>query len=146
MLTFNEYGLLPEGIHSVDLEQFEELFGFNEKRKEMIKNGLHPSLNELKRYDPGDIYVDGSFVTKHENPNDIDGYVITDTGSNIYHFIVENQERWRLEYRVDFYWALTDVTGESSKEWWETVAFPRVSEHPSRKKGYVVLKVPGKRG
>lgn len=138
MLNFNEYGLLPEGIHKIALAEFQKIFGFNDKRKDMIREGLGSFLKEWAPYPIERIYLDGSFVTQKENPGDIDGYAITRSDSRIFTFIVKNQERWRLDYRMDFYWALTDAVREHTVEHWENF-FSKVPGDPAKKKGYVAL-------
>ena len=147
MLKFNPSGYLPEGIHEITLEKFQTIFGFNNKRKDMIREGLIPFLNELAPHKVQRVYLDGSFVTNKENPGDIDGYVMTESHSKLFYFILINYERWKLEYRVDLYAAFTDLTGVSedcSKEWWESKfsSIPR----SEMKKGYVSLKIPAKGG
>jgi hypothetical protein len=142
MVTFNEYGFLPEGIHKISLAEVVRIFGFNEKRREMIANGLIPFLRELAGQKVSEVYLDGSFVTKEENPHDMDGYVTTNQREEDFLFVVENQERWRMDYRVACYWALTDINEaeEGSAAWWEHF-FSCVPGKPSARKGCVVLNV-----
>lgn len=140
MLHFNEYGFLPEGIHAINQSDFEKLFGFNPKRQEMIKKGLFPFLDELKRYKIKEIYLDGSFVTQEENPDDIDGYVLAPSESGLFFFIMENHERWQEACRMEIYAAVTDYEDEGSQTWWEDW-FAKVVKDPNRRKGFVLLKL-----
>lgn len=141
MLPFNQYGLLSEGIHTMALPEFERVFGFNPKRLIMIQKGLTPFIKELAGMQVKEICLNGSFVTQADNPGDIDGYTITNLSSSLYESLIENQERWLMEYRVDFYPALTDLKGPMSKEWWEKKWFPSVPTDTNRKKGFIRLTI-----
>lgn len=68
---FNAHGLLPGGIHSATLSQIRERFGGNERRDRLL-TGLIEALRLLRAAGCGRIYINGSFVTAKELPNDID--------------------------------------------------------------------------
>jgi hypothetical protein len=65
-------GLLPSGIHEVSWAEFEETFARNWKRRELAA-GLKEALLALALAGCRRAYVDGSFVTSKELPNDWDG-------------------------------------------------------------------------
>jgi len=140
MLCFNDKGLLPKGIHEIDLSRFEEFFGFNYKRQDMIARGLIPFLKELKSLRVQKVYLDGSFVTQEENPSDMDGYIPASMESRLFLTIAENQSRWQEIYRMHVYAAMTDYDGEASQSWWET-EFARVKHDSNREKGFVSLNI-----
>jgi len=64
-------GHLPRGIHHATWEEFEKRFGHNENRRQLLE-GLKLLLSHLKSVDCRCLYVDGSFVTEKETPNDYD--------------------------------------------------------------------------
>lgn len=73
-LEFNEEGCLPKGIYDMSISEFEELFSKNksDKRKYIMdyyKEYLEKLLNSGYVLNH---WVDGSFVTLKEEPNDID--------------------------------------------------------------------------
>ena len=68
---FNADGLLPEGIHSATLNEVRELFGGNERRDQLLE-GLVEALRLLRAAGCRRVYINGSFVTAKERPNDID--------------------------------------------------------------------------
>jgi hypothetical protein len=70
-ITFQENGNLDIGIHIITLEQFEDIFGYNEYRKKLIQ-GLKQGMAHLKDCGCKTIFVDGSFVTTKEFPGDFD--------------------------------------------------------------------------
>ena len=72
MPRFDAKGQLPPGIHSVGWSEFKAAFGYNKKRRELIK-GMHLALLNLKRAGCLTAYIDGSFVTQKPEPGDYDG-------------------------------------------------------------------------
>ena len=69
---FTEEGLLPLGIHETDLEELEEKMGWSRKRRELLE-GLEEALELMAASGVVKAYLDGSFVTDKDRPNDIDG-------------------------------------------------------------------------
>lgn len=77
----NEHGLLPVGVHVCTMEELRQRFGrfttsdhrvhLFEKLEELIQNAKATGLVR-------EIYVDGSFVTDKEKPNDIDLILVFD--------------------------------------------------------------------
>ena len=68
---FEKSGNLPPGIYTVTIEEFEEHYVNNIKRRELY-NGLRRVINDLKDIGCKTIYVDGSYVTNSRFPKDID--------------------------------------------------------------------------
>lgn len=64
-------GLLPAGIHNSTWDEFGNRFARNAHRKKLLM-GLIEAAKVLKRAGCVLIYVDGSFVTDTELPNDYD--------------------------------------------------------------------------
>lgn len=69
---FYEKGLLPPGIYSVTWDEFVERFGYN-ARRELLLKGLRELLDMLFTSGCKQVYIDGSFVTSKEYPQDFDG-------------------------------------------------------------------------
>ncbi|XZN95991.1 MAG: DUF6932 family protein [Microcoleus sp.] len=68
---FDENGNLPPGVHFCEWEEFNERFGTNFKRENMIR-GLKLAMTQLKAAGCRTIYINGSFVTSKPDPNDFD--------------------------------------------------------------------------
>ena len=69
---WNDYGILPEGIHDCDLAEIRGRLGFNAHREHLI-DGLQRTIEWLQRAPPVEsLIVDGSFVTNKDYPGDID--------------------------------------------------------------------------
>ena len=63
---------MPAGIHLATWQQIEERFGMTEKRKGLLV-GLKAALEALQKAGCEIVYLNGSFVTSKENPDDFDG-------------------------------------------------------------------------
>ena len=68
---FDAIGLLPPGVHWAAWEELADRFGFNPWRRRLMA-GLKEALQQLKGAGCRTVYLDGSFVTSKENPNDYD--------------------------------------------------------------------------
>ena len=69
--SFDEYGLLPPGIHWASWDEIIERFGTSSWRLRLAA-GVRAAVENLKSAGCQTIYVDGSFVTAKEVPNDFD--------------------------------------------------------------------------
>jgi hypothetical protein len=68
---FQSNGLLPPGIHQANWEEFSKRFGLTSYRRELL-GGLERAAHDLKSAGCKRIFVNGSFVTSKERPNDFD--------------------------------------------------------------------------
>jgi hypothetical protein len=64
-------GLLPPGRYEATWVEIESRFGQNSHREELLA-GLRDALDQLRAAGCGLVYLDGSFVTDKEVPNDYD--------------------------------------------------------------------------
>jgi hypothetical protein len=71
ILPFHNNGNLPAGIHWAEWSEIEKHFGWNQRRKELL-HGLRLALESLKQAGCQTVYLNGSFVTSKELPNDFD--------------------------------------------------------------------------
>lgn len=73
---FNEEGCLPFGVYEMSLEEFEEIFSKNQSsRRQLIMKYYKEHINKIRNL-PYYLnhWIDGSYVTSKENPNDIDTF------------------------------------------------------------------------
>lgn len=63
--------LLPPGIHRVDWDELVDRFGYTPWRRTLLA-GLRLALENLRDAGCRTAYIDGSFVTDKEHPNDFD--------------------------------------------------------------------------
>ena len=64
-------GLLPPDIHWATWREFVSRYGINPRRRQLMA-GLRAALDNLKAAGCKTVYLDGSFVTRKEVPNDFD--------------------------------------------------------------------------
>lgn len=69
---FTDEGLLTPGVHETDLEELKEKMGWSRKRRELLE-GLEEALALMASCGVARVYLDGSFVTDKDRPNDVDG-------------------------------------------------------------------------
>jgi Family of unknown function (DUF6932) len=68
---FTGDGVLPPGIHEASWQEIVDRFGGTTHRQELL-GGLRDALVDLRSAGCGRAYLDGSFVTDKEVPNDYD--------------------------------------------------------------------------
>jgi hypothetical protein len=69
---FDLNGNLPPGVYEVSLGEIEHRFTWNDRRKKLFE-GLRAAINNLSQANVKRVWIDGSFVTNKDAPNDIDG-------------------------------------------------------------------------
>ena len=69
--TFTEGGLLPPGVHWATWEEVADRYGGNDWRKELLA-GLRRALENLRDAGCRTAYIDGSFATDKDTPEDFD--------------------------------------------------------------------------
>ncbi len=69
--SFDSSGLLPQGIFWADWGELTERYGHTPWRSRLLI-GLRSAIDSLKDAGCRTVYIDGSFVTGKENPNDFD--------------------------------------------------------------------------
>ena len=81
MVTLNEKGFLPPGIHSLTIQEIGSIFGsfqVTERRPRLFKK-LVELVEQIGSYEfIRYIIVDGSFVTNKDKPSDIDLIIVVD--------------------------------------------------------------------
>ena len=68
---FDAEGLLPPGVHWANLDELTDRLGNNHWRQHLI-TGLRAALENLKGAGCRTVYINGSFVTSKDLPNDYD--------------------------------------------------------------------------
>lgn len=68
---FDDNGNLPPGIHLANLDEIEERFVYNHHRRSLFE-GLWVLIEELRKASCARLYLNGSFITNKELPNDYD--------------------------------------------------------------------------
>src|SRR5688572_12191635 len=71
--TLNKFGEFPPGEHETSLSGVRKRFGTSSAQRKELMRGLTEAAENLKAAGVSKIWVNGSFVTSKEEPNDIDG-------------------------------------------------------------------------
>ena len=72
-LSFNNKGLLKPGIHKLNINEVKQYFCSSNETRIKLFNKLIKALKNMKDAGIKNVYLDGSFTTTKEKPNDIDG-------------------------------------------------------------------------
>ncbi|MBK9382317.1 MAG: hypothetical protein IPN39_13455 [Chitinophagaceae bacterium] len=70
-LTYQANGNLPAGIHVITIDQLKIDLGFTKKRRDLI-TGLLQAIKDLKSCGCTKLFLDGSFASNCDHPNDYD--------------------------------------------------------------------------
>ena len=124
--TFTSSGKLPPGIHKATWDEFQQRYGYNQKRIWLL-DGLKMLLDELAKVGCKAVYVDGSFVTDKEIPGDydlcwkMDGVLVEDLDPVLLNYTVAGKARIEEKYRGDIRGAEFSVreTGASYLEFFQ---------------------------
>lgn len=140
----NNGNLFPYKAHTTDLNEFEAVFGFDQRRK-LLLSTLSTFIIGVQSIIPDDftIWVDGSFVTQKHNPNDIDIVVFI----NFQHFESKENQLTALKERqefVDLYYVKVfpndhpnfDLTQFDKLDWFHFFT----SDRKNKRKGFIELK------
>ncbi|SRR6266566_8342411 len=68
---FDSYGNLPPGVHWATWQELSSLFGITDHRRRLLR-GFKLALDALQTAGCTTVYIDGSFVTSKQVPNDYD--------------------------------------------------------------------------
>lgn len=103
-----EPGYLPAGDHPATMNEIEERFATNFRRRELFK-GLERVVKELVNRGVTRICVDGSFTTDKARPNDVDVWFERPTGEDtttwgLIATTAQNRDERRTRDRVDLCW------------------------------------------
>ena len=66
-----ENGELPPGEHQASVDQVERLFGCSTERRKSLMRGLRDAISNLASSGVRKLWINGSFVTDKDDPNDI---------------------------------------------------------------------------
>jgi len=110
--------LLPQGFHDVPFKTLREyLTGKfvkpfrNSARRELLLENLFKLLKEIELSSGTDVFlemwIDGSFVTSKEEPNDIDIVIMYKAGKSVSPKLTD-ADKWRSQFRCDIDYFASD--------------------------------------
>ena len=116
---FDKHGLLPRGIHDCTLMEIGNFLVGNSHRQNLFKNLTNCICNEIRPLFDEPIYINGSFVTDKEDPDDIDiALDLRDASDGRkwkgLEFMINHQFRLLNEYRIHFLINLPSIENDFS--------------------------------
>src|SRR3954464_15601517 len=143
---FNQDGLLPEGIHTCDLDEAALRFGRFQRsdRRPRLWARFSEFIREIEASGLiEEVIIDGSFITAKPDPNDIDLLLIVfashDFGADLpaHHYNVLAEQRVRRRYGFD----IVVVKNQSQELALALEFFAQVRQQPALRKGLAKIKV-----
>jgi hypothetical protein len=100
-------GELPPGEYPASLDEIERVYGHANDRRRLLMRGLRDAAAQFVRAGVRTLWVNGSFVTDKEMPNDIDGCweftpsVAVDQLDTV--FLQRSRQGMKDKYGLDFF-------------------------------------------
>lgn len=106
--SLDKHGLLPSGVYDCSLQEISEVFATNKHRGQLFGNLLSCLHNEIRPLFDSPIYINGSFVTDKDHPEDVDVALELEGVSDkkkleALVYMNNHQNRLLIEYQVHFW-------------------------------------------
>ena len=137
--AFRPDGYLPEGLFPATLAQITVRFGASSRRRRFLTIRLKRWVELARATGVSRMFVDGSFVTSKQDPNDIDAVVML--SDDFRHQILnEDDDALELEDMLLTRQPEELFAAEDAVDWEEWIEFfSRTRELDERRKGLVEL-------
>ncbi|MEE8059807.1 MAG: hypothetical protein V3T17_18545 [Pseudomonadales bacterium] len=134
-------GELPPGEHKATLDEVEEVYGCSTDRRKLLMRGLREAASNFELSGVKTLWINGSFITDKEEPNDIDGcweYTPTVDIKILDPTFLGPRDTMKKKYGLDFFIANIIETGSG-------VPFPKFFQvnRNSDPKGIIVVTLGG---
>ena len=99
-------GELPPGEHQASLNEVEAVYGSSTDRRKLLMQGLREAASNFELSGVKTLWIDGSFITDKEEPNDIDGcweYTLVVDTEKLDPFFLGSREEIKNKYGLDFF-------------------------------------------
>ena len=136
------YGVLPPGVHFASLEEIEERFATNKRRRELFE-GIVKVAETLTRAGCRVMFLDGSYVTDKETPGDFDGCwdpqgVIASMLDPVLLDFKENRESQKRKFGGEMFIAKLPATSSGDVAFLEVFQMDR---HTGEAKGIIAIRL-----
>ena len=101
-----ENGELPPGEHQASLNEIETIYGCSSDRRKRLMSGLREATSNFALAGVTTLWIDGSFITDKESPNDIDGcweYTTAVDLEKLNPIFLASREDMKKEFGLDFF-------------------------------------------
>jgi len=102
---FITYELLP-GEHLASLDEIEAAFGQSTHQRRKLMKGLRAAASNFEQADVKKLWINGSFITRKLDPNDIDGcweYTSSVNTSILDPVFLRTRKEMKAKYGLDFF-------------------------------------------
>ncbi|MBT6457910.1 MAG: hypothetical protein HOK37_20515 [Gammaproteobacteria bacterium] len=99
-------GELPPGEHKASLDEVEAVYGSSTDRRKLLMFGLREAVSNFELSGVRALWIDGSFITDKEEPNDIDGcweYSLDVDVKKLDPLFLGSREAMKKKYGLDFF-------------------------------------------
>jgi hypothetical protein len=131
---------LPIGIHKATINEVKSEYVYNMFRREIF-DGLLLLIEDLKTIGCNTIYINGSFVTSVEKPNDVDVCWEECSGTNLVFErnalpILWNRQEAKKKYKADVFYAQSiEISGFTFLQFFQRI------KHTNLNKGIIQLDI-----
>jgi len=104
--ALQESGELPLGEYQASLDEIETIFGTSTDRRKLLMRGLREAARNFEISGVKILWIDGSFITDREEPNDIDGcweYTSTVDIEKLDPVFLGSRDEMKNKYGLDFF-------------------------------------------
>ncbi len=139
--ALQENGELPPGEHQASLDEVEAVYGSSTDRRKLLMRGLREAANNFEFSGVRTLWINGSFITDKEDPNDIDGcweYTLVVDMKKLDPLFLGAREEMKNKYGLDFFIANIVEAGSG-------LPFPKFFQvnHDGDPKGIIVVQLGG---
>ncbi|MGI2228253.1 DUF6932 family protein [Shewanella frigidimarina] len=134
--------VLKEGIHTLSIEEFRDIFVFNPHRRKQFY-GLLDAIESLKQAGCSNLYIDGSYVTQKPLPGDYDACwdasnVDIDKLDSVFLEFENGRKAQKQRYEGEFFPAHWPADRTRTTSY---LSFFQREKHSGSQKGIVLLKL-----
>ena len=134
-------GELPPGEYQASLDDIEARYGVSTDCRKLLMQGLHKAARNFELSDVSTLWINGSFITDKEEPNDIDGcweYTSAIDTKKLDPVFLGSRKEIKKKYGLDFFIANIIEAGSG-------LPFPKFFQVNSNgdPKGIIVVKLGG---
>ncbi len=139
--ALQENGELPPGEHLASLDEVETVYGSFTERRKLLMRGLRNAVSSFELSGVRRLWINGSFVTDKDEPNDIDGcweYTSSVDTEKLDPVFLRSRKDMKEKYGLDFF--ISNVVEAGSG-----LPFPKFFQvnRDGDPKGIVVVKLRG---
>lgn len=139
--ALQENGELPPGEHEASLDEVEMVYGTSTDRRKLLMRGLREAASRFELAGVTTLWINGSFITDKDEPNDIDGcweYTTSVSIEKLDPIFLGSRDAMKEKYGLDFFIANIVEAGSG-------LPFPKFFQlnRDGDPKGIIVIKLGG---